>query len=70
MPVSSHRFHSRSSAKKSMKNKMPKSSDEKNQENMIETSAVNKICNDASMVISLVCTNDEQLMNKEGIAEV
>jgi hypothetical protein len=53
-----------------MKNKMPKSSDEKNQENMIETSAVNKICNDASMVISLVCTNDEQLMNKEGIAEV
>ncbi len=49
---------------------MPKSNDEENQKNMIETSAVNKICNDASMVKSLVCTHDEQLMNKDGLAQV
>ncbi len=50
---------------------MPKSNDDKNQKNMIETSAVNKICKDASEVVkSLVCTHDEQLMNKESLAQV
>jgi hypothetical protein len=46
MPGGSGRSESGLSTKKSRNNKMPKSSGDKNQRNVIETMAVNKISNE------------------------